>query len=91
MSETTETFFEKSATKSSDKEHRRKLLFNIGKYNDAVVKGKQQYENLELAKQRAKNVKWKAIDNLDKYLTEFESNFTKNGGTVLWLKLQMMR
>ncbi|MEY2828936.1 MAG: hypothetical protein RIQ33_794, partial [Bacteroidota bacterium] len=84
MSDIIDTFFDKSATKAADKEHRRKLMFNIGKYNDAVVKGKLQYENLELAKQRAKNVKWKAIDNLDKYLVEFESNFTKNGGTVLW-------
>jgi len=84
MTDIVELFFDKSATKAADKEHRRKLMFNIGKYNDAVVKGKLQYENLELAKQRAKNVKWKAIDNLDKYLVEFESNFTKNGGTVLW-------
>jgi L-lactate dehydrogenase complex protein LldF len=84
MSETTEKFFEMAATKSADKEHRRKLLFNIGKYNDAVVKGKEQYANLELARQRAKNIKWKAIEQLDKMLVQFESNFTNNGGTVIW-------
>jgi len=84
MSDTTNQFFELAASKSADKEHRRKILFNIGKYNEAVVKGKTQFADLELAKMRAKNVKWKAIDNLDKYLIEFESNFTNNGGTVLW-------
>ncbi len=84
MSETVELFFEKSALKAADKEHRRKILFNIGKYNAAVINGKTQYADLELAKMRAKNTKWKAIDNLDKYLIEFESNFTNNGGTVIW-------
>lgn len=84
MSDTLELFYEKAANKSADKEHRRKLLFNIGKYNETVVKGKEQYADLELAKQRAKNIKWKTIDQLDQYLTQFESNFTKNGGTVLW-------
>jgi L-lactate dehydrogenase complex protein LldF len=84
MSETTNKFFESIEKKSADKEHRRKLVFNIGKYNESVVKGKTQYSNLELAKQRAKNIKWKAMENLDNYLIEFESNFTKNGGKVIW-------
>ena len=64
--------------------HKRKLAFNIQKYNDAVVKGKQQFANLELARQRAKNIKWKTIENLDKYLEEFEKNFTANGGKIIW-------
>ena len=77
-------FLNKSEIKSMDAEHKRKLSFNIGKYNDTVVKGKQQFADLDSARKKAKNIKWKTIENLDKYLTEFEKNFTNNGGKVIW-------
>ena len=38
-------------------------------------KGSSQYSNLELARNRAAFTRWKTIENLDKYLIEFESNF----------------
>jgi L-lactate dehydrogenase complex protein LldF len=84
MSENSEIFTEKSSIKASDLEHRRKINFNIGKYNAVVPQGKQQFENLELARERAKNTKWKAIENLDTQLEEFEKQFTKRGGKVIW-------
>jgi len=84
MSSTLHTFLQKSEQKAFDAEHKRKLLFNIGKYNDTVVKGKQQYADLEYVRKKVKNLKWKAIENLDKYLIEFETNFTANGGKVIW-------
>src|SRR5258708_3669266 len=84
MTEQQKIFLAKSEVKVQDLEHKRKLAFNIGKYNDSVVKGKQQFANLELARQRAKNVKWKTIENLDKYLEEFERNFTARGGKLIW-------
>ena len=49
-----------------------------------MVRGKQQYADLEFVKKRAKNIKYKAIENLDRYLVEFETNFTANGGKVIW-------
>jgi len=84
MSEHSDIFIEKTAIKASDLEHRRKINFNIGKYNAVVPQGKQQFENLELARERAKNTKWKAIENLDTQLEEFEKQFTKRGGKVIW-------
>jgi len=33
---------------------------------------------------KAKNTKWKAIENLDKQLELFEKNFTARGGKVIW-------
>ena len=84
MSEHSDIFLEKTAIKASDLEHRRKINFNIGKYNAVVPQGKQQFENLELARERAKNTKWKAIENLDTQLEEFEKQFTKRGGKVIW-------
>lgn len=84
MTDTKATFLAKSTVKTNDLEHKRKLSFNIQKYADTVVKGKQQFDNLELARKRAKNVKWKAIEKLDSYLEEFEAKFTARGGKVIW-------
>ncbi len=77
-------FLAKSQVKAQDLEHKRKIAFNIGKYKDSVVKGKQQFAELELARQKAKNIKWKAINQLDKYLEQFEKKFVSNGGKVIW-------
>jgi L-lactate dehydrogenase complex protein LldF len=84
MSATSETFIAKSTIKAADLEHRRKINFNIGRYNAAVPQGKEQFENLHLARERSKNIKWRAIETLDQQLEEFELNFTKRGGKVLW-------
>ena len=84
MSEQSETFIAKSTIKAADLEHRRKINFNIGKYNAVVPKGKEQFANVHLARERAKNLKWRAIETLDKQLEDFELNFTKRGGKVIW-------
>ena len=84
MSENSQLFLEKSKTKAGDLEHRRKINFNIGKYNEKVPQGKQQFADVHLARERAKNIKWKAIETLDQQLEEFELQFTKHGGKVIW-------
>lgn len=84
MSNTQKTFLAKSEVKANDLEHKRKLAFNIQKYADSVVKGKLQFADLDLARKKAKNIKWKAIEHLDKYLEQFERNFTARGGKVIW-------
>ncbi len=83
---TKKTFLGKSDIKASDLEHKRKLAFNINKYLETVVKGKQQFADLDMARKRAKNIKWQAIENLPHYLNTFEKNFTANGGKVLWAR-----
>ncbi|MDP1621789.1 MAG: lactate utilization protein B [Bacteroidales bacterium] len=77
-------FLEDAEKNAFDTEHRKRLDYNIGKYDEQVEKGKNQYQNLELAKRRAANIKHKTINNLDKYLVEFENNFCKRGGKVIW-------
>jgi len=84
MHQTASTFLEKSEQKASDLGHRRTINFNIGKYNTAVKAGKQQFTDLLTARERAKNIKWRALEHLDKYLEEFEMHFTKRGGKVIW-------
>ena len=84
MSENNSKFIVKSTAKSSDLDHRRKINFNISKYDQAVVQGKTQFSNLNLARERAKNIKWKAIETLDLQLQNFEQEFVKRGGKVIW-------
>jgi L-lactate dehydrogenase complex protein LldF len=81
---TKSTFLAKSEIKAHDLEHKRKITFNIQKYADAVVKGKTQFADLELARRQAKNIKWEAIEHLDQYLVQFEAAFTARGGKVIW-------
>ena len=84
MTETASNFIARSTVKAEDLDHRKKINFNIGRYNAVVPQGKQQFTDLTLARERAKNIKWKAIETLDKRLEEFESSFTKRGGKVIW-------
>lgn len=77
-------FIAKSTIKAADKEHRRKINFNISKYNAAVPRGKQQFAQLEMARQLAKLRKWQAVEQLDKSLLQFETQLTRRGGKVLW-------
>ncbi len=84
MSEHSSTFMAKSTIKAADLEHRRKVNWNIGKYNASVPLGKQQFNDVHLARERAKNIKWRAIEKLDEHLEQFEANLTKRGGKVIW-------
>ena len=84
MSENSEIFLAKSSVKAADLEHRRKINFNIGRYDAVVPQGKSQFSDLELARERAKNLKWRALETLDKQLENFELVFSRKGGKVLW-------
>ena len=84
MRETAEVFKAKSTVKAEDLEHRRKINFNISKYNAVVPQGKKQFSDLEAVRKKAKTLKWKAIESLDTQLEEFERNFMKRGGRVIW-------
>jgi len=84
MSNALELFLEASEKKILDVNHRKTLQFNIAQYDKKVIEGKEQFSNLDLAKTRAAAIKQKSIDNLEKYLIEFEGNFIKRGGKVIW-------
>jgi L-lactate dehydrogenase complex protein LldF len=84
MSQISSTFIAKSTIKAADLDHRQKINFNISRYNAVVPQGKQQFTDVHLARERAKNIKWRALESLDQYLEAFESNFTARGGKVIW-------
>lgn len=45
---------------------------------------KTLYGNYELARLRASYTKWKVIENLDKFLIDFEASVVRKGGKVIW-------
>ncbi|WP_259068772.1 LutB/LldF family L-lactate oxidation iron-sulfur protein [Mucilaginibacter sp. X4EP1] len=84
MGSTAEDFLVTSEDKAFDISHRRIVNYNIGKYDAAVEKGLSKIINLENIKRKGHVVKWKVMENLDKILPEFEANFQKRGGKVIW-------
>ncbi len=69
-----------------DLRHRQTIKFNISKYDVAVGKGRERYNNLVLAKERAAFYKQQVLANWETYLLEFEKNALDNGIEVLWAK-----
>lgn len=69
---------------SQDKEMQQKVHVASNTYIHSFQNGLKQFSNLELARDRAAYVRWKVIENLDKYLIEFESSIIRRGGKVLW-------
>src|ERR1700743_3989050 len=84
MGNTAEQFLIDSEEKAFDMGHRRIINYNIGKYDAAVERGLSKIINLENAKRKQHVIKWKVMENLDKLLPEFEANFQKRGGKVIW-------
>ncbi|WP_026905432.1 LutB/LldF family L-lactate oxidation iron-sulfur protein [Pedobacter glucosidilyticus] len=79
-----DNFSEVSKEKAFDKQHRNIINYNIGKYDVAVARGLSRLINLEHVKKKGHVIKWKVMENLDKLLPEFESNFQRKGGKVIW-------
>jgi L-lactate dehydrogenase complex protein LldF len=79
-------FIQDAEKKTFDLEHRRKINFNANRYTSAVEQGASQFEDHDLARQRAAYLKTQVIENLDKYLIEFEQKFLRNGGKIIWAR-----
>ncbi len=77
-------FLKDSATKSFDQRRREIISTNLDKYRLAFERSKSKFLDLENSKKKANLIKWKTIENLERYLLDFESNFTKRGGQVIW-------
>lgn len=84
MTSIAEEFRLVSTEKAFEADHRRIINYNIGKYDVAVKRGLSRFHNLENSKRKAHVIKWKVMENLDKLLPEFEANFQKKGGKVIW-------
>ena len=78
------TFLKESAVKAFEPRHREIINYNIDKYDGAVKRGLPQFHHLENSKRKAHIIKWRVMENLDKLLPEFEANFLRKGGKVIW-------
>jgi L-lactate dehydrogenase complex protein LldF len=84
MGSTAEDFLVASEEKAFNMDHRRIINNSIDKYSAAATSGISRIANLDNAKKKGHVVKWKVMENLDKFLPEFESNFQRRGGKVIW-------
>jgi L-lactate dehydrogenase complex protein LldF len=84
MGNIAEEFLEASEQKAFEMDHRRIINHNISKYDAAVTRGLSRMINLDNSKKKGHAIKWKVMENLDKFLPEFEANFQKRGGKVIW-------
>ncbi|MDB5001881.1 MAG: iron-sulfur cluster-binding protein [Mucilaginibacter sp.] len=84
MTSISEEFLVDAENKAFDIDHRRIINYNIAKYDTAVDRGLGRIINLDNAKKKGHAIKWKVMENLDKILPEFEANFQKRGGKVIW-------
>ena len=84
MAKISDKFITDSKIKALDNNYRNILNISISNYQKAFINTKKQFNNLDITRKLAANIKHKVIDELDNYLIEFEAKFNKNGGKVIW-------
>ena len=78
--------FNEAAEIAFDEEHWQKINYSTGCYESSFVRGKVNYRNMDLEKQRAYTLRNKSVMKLEKLLVDFETHFNANGGKVLWAR-----
>ena len=86
MMSDSKTIFKEGCAMAFDEEHWQKINYSTGCFENNFVKGKENYRNLDLEKQRAYTLRNKSMLNLEKLLVDFETHFNENGGKVLWAR-----
>lgn len=84
MASPVKSFLTEAEHVAFDPDHRKKIRFNIGRYDSAVEKGRKRYSDIELARNRAALKKREVLKNLPDLLLQFEKSITKNGAEVYW-------
>ena len=69
-----------------DTRHRQTLRYNIGQFEAKFRAMQSQFPDMERAKRIAKNWRWASLEQLDRYLEDWERNFRARGGQVVWAK-----
>ena len=80
------TIFQQGCETAFDEEHWQIINYSTGCFETNFAKGKVNYRNLDLEKQRAYTLRNKSLLGLEKLLVDFETHFTENGGKVLWAR-----
>ena len=84
MTTAAQDFLRSAAEKSANLTHRHILRKGIDTYNGAVNRGLSRFMNWEVARQKCHEIKFEAINHLDRYLLEFEQHVNERGGHVFW-------
>lgn len=84
MSTAARQFLNKAAEKSADITHRATIRRGMESYEAAHEKGKLRFADWDLARRRVQQIKYEAVNNLDKLLLQFESKVIERGGHVFW-------
>ncbi len=79
-------FIQQAAQKAADAAHFARLQFNLGRYQQALHRGKSRWQQLEQARRIAEARKQEALAQLPELLETFERRFTANGGEVQWAR-----
>lgn len=80
------TIFKEGCALAFNEEHWQKINYSTGCFESNFAKGKVNYRNLDLEKQRAYTLRNKSMLGLEKLLVDFETHFNENGGKVLWAR-----
>lgn len=78
--------FKSDSNIAFNEEHWQKMNYNTGCYEKRFANSQDHYDNLELERQRAYQLRNKSILNMEKLLVDFETHFKENGGNVLWAR-----
>lgn len=78
--------FDEACEISFDEEHWQKINYNTSCYEKNFAKGKVNYMDMHLEKDRAYNLRNKSLMSLEKLLVDFETHFNENGGKVFWAR-----
>ncbi len=84
MSTPAQEFLRSAAIKSADLQHRRTIRTGIDHYEAALERTGARFLDWEAARQRMHEIKWEAVNHLDRYLLEFEGHVIERGGHVFW-------
>lgn len=77
--------FNQNAKKiANNEEHQEMMMSRYQQFMHNIENYADFYSNLELEKQRGLNIRTKIFKKLDKFLVDFDTRFTKNGGKILW-------
>jgi L-lactate dehydrogenase complex protein LldF len=77
-------FFRQATRKSADLAHREIIRKGIDSYAAAVARGRTRFADWDAARDRCQQIKWEAVNHLDRYLVEFEQHVRDRGGHVFW-------
>ena len=84
MTAAAQEFLRAAIQESADVSRQQAIRRAIDQYDAAVQRGRMQFVDYEAARQRCYEIKWEALNHLDRYLTEFEQRVTARGGHVFW-------